>query len=102
MTARDPVVLVVEDEPLLPRATAEFLRLSGLTVLEAASAVEAVALVDAGKSIDIVFSDICVSGSMDGLSLAQWLRECHPEVRVILTTALGDGLHDFRGRNRWQ
>jgi CheY-like chemotaxis protein len=92
--AHHPVVLIVEDEPLLRYTTAEFLRLSGYGVIEARSAAEAVAQFDSGKSIDFVFSDVFASGSADGLSLAQWLRDQHPEVPVILTTGYGKALRD--------
>lgn len=92
--ARHPVVLIVEDEPLLQCATAEFLRLSGFTVLEAGTAAEAVALLSAGELIDLVFSDVCMSGPTDGLLLAQWLRQRYPDVPVMLTTAVGGAARD--------
>ena len=88
---------MVEDEPLLRRTTVEILRLSGYAVIETRSAAEAVALLDSrdsGKSIDFVFSDVCVAGSTDGLSLAQWLHNRRPDVPVMLTTAHGGAVRD--------
>jgi CheY-like chemotaxis protein len=84
--ARQPVVLVVEDEVLIRSAVAEYLRILGNSVVEAASAAEAIAEFAAGVSIDIVFSDIQMPGSMDGLSLARWISYHHPGVNVVLTS----------------
>jgi CheY-like chemotaxis protein len=83
------VVLLVEDEALLRGTTAEFLRLSGYTVIETASAAEAIAELESGKSIDIVLSDVGLSGPMDSLALACWLRQRYIDVPVMLTSGYG-------------
>ena len=88
--ARQPVVLVVEDTTLLRRTTVEYLRLSGFEVIEAANAVEAVAVFSSGKAVDVVFSDVYLSAGMDGLMLARWLHRHHPEIPVMLTSGYGD------------
>ncbi len=72
---RSGVVLLVEDAPLLRGITAEFLRSAGYRVIEAPTAMEAVAYLSSGQSVDVVFSDVCVPESRDGLALADWLRE---------------------------
>ena len=87
--ARQPVVLVVEDEILLRRTTAEYLRLSGYRVLEVPNAEEAVAVFASGKPVDVVFSDVSLSAAMDGLMLARWLHRSHPEIPVMLTSGYG-------------
>ena len=92
--ARHPIVLIVEDEPLLRCTTAEFLCLSGYTVLETPSAAEAVTLFDSGKSVDVVFCDVCVSGPTDGLMLARWLEQRHPHVPVMLTSGYGGAVRE--------
>ena len=88
--ARQPVVLVVEDEVLIRSAVAEYLRISGNSVVEAANAAEAIAVFAAGISIDVVFSDIRMPGTMDGLGLARWICHHHPGIHVMLTSGNAD------------
>jgi CheY-like chemotaxis protein len=84
--ARQPVVLVVEDEALIRSAVAEYLRISGNSVVEAANAAEAIAVFAAGVPIDVVFSDIHMPGTMDGFGLARWISHHHPGINVVLTS----------------
>jgi CheY-like chemotaxis protein len=83
--AAAPVVLVVEDEVLLRLAAAQHLRQAGYEVLEARNADEAMRLLEKAD-VDAVFSDITAPGNMDGLQLADWLREHRPEVGTVLTS----------------
>ena len=88
-----PVVLLVEDETLLRETTAEYLRLSGFTVVEAANAAEALAAFAAGKSVDVVFSDVrLAAGIMDGFRLARWVHRHHRGVPVLLTSGHGEAI----------
>lgn len=95
-----PTVLVVEDEVFVRMPIAEYLRDCGFRVLEAGTAVEAIELVDAGDSVDLMFSDVRIPGEMDGLGLARWMRGHHPEVSVLLTSGYTApdtaGLHGVR------
>lgn len=81
-------VLVVEDEVLIRLVIAEYLRHCGYTVHEAASADEAMTVLNSpGIAVDLVFSDVDMPGSsMDGFGLARWVRAHHPGVNVILTS----------------
>ena len=82
-------VLVVEDEVLVRTAIAEYLRHCGYRVVEAASADEAiVVLQEDAIEVNIVFSDIRMPGSLDGFGLAQWVREHRTALQVILTGTL--------------
>ena len=87
--ARPTTVLVVEDEILIRAAVAEYLRMSGYTVVEAADAAEAVTLFDAGEPVDVVMSDIDLPGTMDGLGLARWIKKHHSALPVLLTSGHG-------------
>jgi CheY-like chemotaxis protein len=87
--ARQPVVLIVEDDVLLRRTTGEYLRLSGFRVIESANPVEAVAAFASGKTVDLVFSDVSLAAAMDGVILARWLRRHHPDIPVVLTSGSG-------------
>lgn len=84
--ARRPTILVVEDEVLVRSAIAEELRDSGFTVIEAASAAEATAVFEAGERIDVVFSDVQMTGAMDGVGLRRWVNQHYPGVPVVLTS----------------
>lgn len=79
-------VLVVEDEPLLRSLLADELRDAGLNVVEAANADEALAYVHVNRNIDLVFSDIQMPGSLNGIGLAASLRATDPALPVILTS----------------
>jgi len=86
-----PVVLVVEDDVLLRLVTADSLREAGFEVLEAANAAEAM-LVLASMPVDAVFSDIDMPGKMDGLALAQWMRQRRLDTKIILTSGVARAL----------
>jgi CheY-like chemotaxis protein len=83
LTAR---ILVVEDEVLIRAFIAEELRLAGFSVIEAGRAEEALTYINAGEQVDLVFSDIRMPGSLNGLQLAEILRDRYPDIPVILTS----------------
>lgn len=62
-------VLIVEDEVLIRAPLAEHLREAGFNVIEANTADEAWSCLQTGMPVDLVFSDIRMPGSMDGLEL---------------------------------
>ncbi len=80
------VVLVVEDEPRVRRVALRNFRKLGFETLEAENADTAIAIIESGKDIDLVFSDVVMPGEMNGYSLADWLARNHKDVRVILTS----------------
>jgi CheY-like chemotaxis protein len=84
-------VLVVDDEVMVRMPISEFLRDCGYTVLEAGDASEAIATIDTVPSVNVVFSDIRMPGSMDGFGLAKWVRTHHPDIPVILTSGYNGG-----------
>lgn len=86
MMAAPPTILVVEDEPLILIAVADELREAGFSVLEAWNAAEAIRLLEANANVRVLFTDIDMPGSMDGLALAAVVRERWPPVRIIVTS----------------
>ena len=88
-TAPPETILFVEDETLVRMDMAEFLRECGYRVHEAATAEEAIEALQAKFVIDLVFTDINLSGGMNGLELAEWTLHHRPGVKVLVTT--GDG-----------
>jgi CheY-like chemotaxis protein len=83
-----PLVLVVEDEFLVRMNALSLLEEAGFGVLEAGSADDAIALLESRKDIRIVFTDINMPGSMDGLRLAQAIRKRWPPIELVLTSGL--------------
>jgi two-component system, response regulator PdtaR len=81
-----PVVLVVEDEPLLRMMAAEVVEEAGFVALEAGNAVEAVALLESRLDIALLFTDINMPGSMDGLKLAHAVRGRWPPIKILLVS----------------
>lgn|SRR5579871_3541343 len=80
------VVLVVEDEPLLRIATLEFLTEAGYEAVEAGHADEAIAILEQRPDIHVIFTDIQMPGSMDGLKLAHFVRHRWPPIKIIATS----------------
>ena len=81
-----PTVLVVEDETLIRELVAEELEEAGYTVVIANDADQAIAILEARQDIHLVFTDIDMPGSMDGLKLAAAVRDRWPPVHIIITT----------------
>lgn len=79
-------VLVVEDDYLLRLSATSLLRDNGCETLEAASADEALALLESGVAIDVVFTDVNMPGQIDGLELASAVRDRRPPIELIVTS----------------
>jgi CheY-like chemotaxis protein len=82
-----PVVLIVEDEPLLRMLAVEVIEEAGFVVLEAGDADEAIALLEARPDIVLLFTDINMPGSMDGLRLAHVAHDRWPPVKILVVSA---------------
>ena len=83
---RRPVVLIVEDEFLLRMDAADAIAAAGFEVVEAANADEAIEILESRTDITVVFTDIQMPGSMDGLKLAQAVRGRWPPIKIIATS----------------
>ncbi|MBE9605695.1 response regulator [Acetobacteraceae bacterium H6797] len=81
-----PTILVVEDDYLIRLNISDSLADCGWHIVDVASADEARAVLETGVPVALVFSDIQMPGRMNGLGLAQWIRENRPEIRIILTS----------------
>lgn len=82
-----PTVLVVEDDRLIRMMSAEALTEAGLTVIEAGTVDDAVAILETGAAeISVVFSDIETPGTLNGVDLARWVRSTWPHLPVVLTS----------------
>jgi len=79
-------VLVVDDELFVRMMAVDVIRDAGYETLDAVDADEAIAMLEDQPDIDVVFTDIKMPGSMDGLGLARTLRTRWPAIRVLLTS----------------
>ncbi len=82
-----PTVLVVEDDVLIRLMITGELRSNRLSVVEAANADEALTVLRSSAPVDLLFTDIRMPGSIDGLALAILVRTTHPELKIIITSS---------------
>jgi two-component system, response regulator PdtaR len=83
-----PVVLIVEDEFLIRMDAVDLVRSAGFDVVEAANADEAILILEDQLDITVVFTDIQMPGSMDGLKLASAIRGRWPPIKIVATSGL--------------
>jgi CheY-like chemotaxis protein len=81
-----PNVLVVEDEMVLRMRAVDIVEDAGFTPVEAVDADEAIAILESRSDIDLLFTDIQMPGSMDGLKLAHAVHDRWPSIKVILVS----------------
>ena len=79
-------ILVVEDEFLIRLMISETMRDAGYTVIEAANADEAMDIIQSEVQLDLVFSDVAMPGSIDGLGLLKAAKTLHPGLPVLVTS----------------
>src|ERR1700732_1796971 len=81
-----PKVLAVEDEMMLRMRAVDIVEDAGFTPIEAENADEALAILEPRSDIDLLFTDIQMPGSMDGLKLAHAVHERWPSIKIILVS----------------
>jgi two-component sensor histidine kinase/CheY-like chemotaxis protein len=81
-------VLVVEDEMVLRLRAVDIVEDAGFTAVEAVNADEALAILESRSDISLLFSDIQMPGSMDGLKLAHAVHDRWPSIKIILVSGL--------------
>ena len=86
IAATGEIVLVVEDNAELRALSLERLRRLGYQVIEADSGPAALAVIEGGAKIDLIFSDVIMPGGMTGYELAAQARKRAPGIKVLLTS----------------
>src|SRR3982074_1222263 len=81
-----PSVLVVEDEMLLRMRAVDMVEDAGFTPIEAVNADDALAILESRSDIEMLFTDIQMPGSMDGLKLAHAVRDRWPPIKIIVVS----------------
>lgn len=79
-------VLVVEDEAIIRLSAVALVEEEGFDTLEAANADEAIAILEANPDIRVVFTDIHMAGSMDGLQLIAYAHDRWPPIKFIVVS----------------
>lgn len=79
-------ILIVEDEPLLLMDAMDMVEDAGFTAYGASNADEAIRLLERHDNIRVLFTDIDMPGSMDGMKLAHAVRDRWPPVSILITS----------------
>ena len=80
------LILVVEDDPLQRLGMIDLVEDAGFEAIEARDADQAVEILEGRLDIRVVFTDIDMPGSMDGLKLAAAIRKRWPPIEIIITS----------------
>ena len=81
-----PNVLIVEDEMVLRMRAVDIVEDAGFTAVQAVNADEALAILESRSDISLLFSDIQMPGSMDGLTLAHAVHARWPSIKIVLVS----------------
>ncbi|WP_457095003.1 response regulator [Microvirga sp. P5_D2] len=80
------VVLLVEDDLLIRMNTADELESSGFQVLEAENADVALQILEARPDTGVLFTDVDMPGSMNGVSLAAQVHQRWPHILILISS----------------
>ena len=84
--AKPSVVLVVEDEAILRSMASSMFSTEGFHVVEAATSDDAVIMLDTEPEVHLLFTDVHMPGSFDGLALAWHVMNHWPHIRIIIVS----------------
>ncbi|HEV8679654.1 MAG TPA: response regulator [Stellaceae bacterium] len=83
-------ILLVDDNAALRRVTVRRLAALGYRVQDAENGAAALAIIDSGAHLDLLFTDIGLPGQMNGFELANQARQRRPGLKVLFTTGYGN------------
>src|SRR5947209_17079121 len=81
-----PNVLVVEDEMILRMRAVDIVEDAGFNPVEAVNADQAISILESRSDISLLFTDIQMPGSIDGLTLAHAVHDRWPSIKIILVS----------------
>jgi CheY-like chemotaxis protein len=81
-----PVILIVEDDAFLRMVAVEFVNAAGFETLEACDADQAIAILESCSEVAVLFTDINMPGSMDGLQLAHVVSKRWPVMEILVAS----------------
>jgi two-component sensor histidine kinase/ActR/RegA family two-component response regulator len=85
-TPSSPTVLIVEDEMVLRMRAVDIVEDAGFNSVEAVNADEALSILESRSDISLLFTDIQMPGSLDGLKLAHAVHKRWPAIKIILVS----------------
>jgi two-component system, response regulator PdtaR len=88
MNNNKPVVLVVEDNPLIRLGAVDLVRSVGYEALQARGADEALRVLESRNDIDLVFTDVQMPGTMDGIELAHYILDRWPPIKLMVASGM--------------
>ena len=86
MEDQRPLILVVEDNPIIRWSAVDIAREAGFEALEAADANSAIQILESRPDIRLVFTDVEMPGSMDGIKLAHYIRGRWPPIKILVAS----------------
>jgi two-component system, response regulator PdtaR len=92
MERSSPVVLIVEDEPIVRFYEYEVAEAAGFQTILAANADEAVRELEGSVPVDILLTNVSMPGSMDGIDLANMVRGRWPDIRIVIVSSHVDSM----------
>jgi CheY-like chemotaxis protein len=90
MEGKKPAILVVEDEVLVRMLAIDVAIAGGFEALSAANADEAIEILELRPDVRLVFTDVNMPGSMNGLRLAHRVRQRWPPVELLVTSGFAN------------
>ena len=91
-------ILVVEDEADVRSSTCGILSALGYDVLEAEDAAAAAEIIESGRHVDLVFTDVVMPGPVSSLQLGEIVRRCQPRCQVLYTSGYAEGVLAHEGK----
>ncbi len=82
-------ILIVDDEEAIREIVHSMLSMAGYRCQQAASGVEALAILESGEQFDLMLSDLMMA-EMDGIALLERTKERYPDMPVVMVTAVHD------------
>jgi len=83
---KSSAILVVEDDALIRLSAVDLVTSAGFEAVEAANADEAIRILEARQDIRLVFTDVEMPGTMDGIKLAHYIKRRWPPVLLIIAS----------------
>jgi len=91
-------VLVVDDDEIVRATVASMLEDLGYTVLLAQNGAEALAILERGTKVDLLFTDVVMPGSISGRQLGERAIEIIPTLRILFTSGYTENAIVHNGR----
>lgn len=86
MSSSPPLVLIVEDEPLVRELAGVAISDAGFEIIEAADAEEALAILKSRSDVGVLCTDVNMPGTLDGYALAKIVNDQWPLIKLVVTS----------------